>query len=146
MDPPVPGECWRLASPASWGNAVINSAMEGWLLMKPVSAEPHVGSMAGWWVPCGGSPAGTLATVASQKPPPPSFARTGVVGLVFTLAISLPAWTNASSCLPAGCTLPGPPSCVKSPRSSSRCGNSRCLSRMERSYTRFQTPPSRLCT
>lgn len=97
IEPPVPGECCMVLSPANCGNAVMNSAMEGWLLIKPVSADPHVGSMAGWWVPCGGSPAGVpapAATVASQKPPPPSFARTGVVGLVFTVDRSLPAWTK----------------------------------------------------
>lgn len=132
MEPPVPGECCRLLSPANCGNAVMNSAMEGWLLMKPVSADPHVGSMAGWWVPCGGSPAGVLApaaTVASQKPPPPSFARTGVVGLVFTVDSSLLTWTKfwrwSLSCRLwqlDNCDWRG---------SSSGCTNVCCLLRME---------------
>lgn len=136
MDPPVPGECCRLLSPANCGNAVMNSAMEGWLLIKPVSAAPHVGSMAGWWVPCGGSPAGVLApaaTVASQKPPPPSFARTGVVGLVFTVESSLLTWTKFCRWLPR-CRLLELDNCDWR-KSSSRCTNACCLLRIRRTYT-----------
>lgn len=98
MDPPAPGECCSGPSGPICGNVVMKSAMVVWLFMNPASEGPHAVSIPGW-VACGDrmAPApGPAATEASQKPPPPSFARTGVSDLVFTdTNPSLSSWPGS---------------------------------------------------
>lgn len=82
---PLPGgvSCGLMVGPWGisldrWGSAVINSAMDGWLLIKPVSLHPSSGSPG-----CGVPDAADTAD--SQKPaPPPPAAFSGLLDLVLT--------------------------------------------------------------
>lgn len=73
----IGGPCGGI-SPERWGNAVINSAMEGWLLMNPVSLHPSMGR-PGWGAPEAALTADNQKPAAAAAPP-----LSGLLDLVFT--------------------------------------------------------------
>ncbi|KAH0819917.1 hypothetical protein GEV33_002874 [Tenebrio molitor] len=85
MGYPVPGGVfcglmevpWAI-SPERCGSAVMNSAIDGWLLMNPVSLHPSMGN-PGW-----GAPEAAETADNQKPPPPPPAALSGLLDLVLT--------------------------------------------------------------